>query len=85
MTLQEQFADAQVRVKTLTNRPSNEDLLQLYALYKQATDGDNDTKKPGMFDIKEQFKWKSWSELKGTSKDAAMQKYLDLVNKLLGV
>lgn len=85
MTLQEQFADAQVRVKTLTTRPSNEDLLQLYALYKQATAGDNDTKKPGMFDIKEQFKWKAWTELKGTSKDAAMQKYLDLVNKLLGV
>lgn len=85
MTLQEQFADAQVRVKTLTTRPSNEDLLQLYALYKQATEGDNDTKKPGMFDIKEQFKWKTWTELKGISKDAAMQKYLDLVNKLLGV
>ena len=85
MTLLEQFADAQVRVKTLTSRPSNEDLLQLYALYKQATDGDNDSKKPGMFDIKEQFKWKTWTELKGTSKDSAMQKYLDLVNKLLGV
>jgi acyl-CoA-binding protein len=54
-------------------------------LYKQATEGDNETKKPGMFDIKEQFKWKTWSELKGISKDAAMQKYLDLVNKLLGV
>jgi len=84
MTLQEQFADAQARVKTLTTRPSNEDLLQLYALFKQATEGDNNTKKPGMFDIKEQFKWNTWNDLKGISKEAAMQKYLDLVNKLLG-
>ncbi|MCO5231989.1 MAG: acyl-CoA-binding protein [Chitinophagales bacterium] len=85
MSLKEQFADAQVRVRTLTTRPSNEDLLQLYALFKQATEGDNNTKKPGMFDIKEQFKWKTWSELKGTSSDGAMQQYIDLVNKLLGV
>lgn len=83
MTLQEQFADAQVRVKTLTYRPSNEDLLMLYALYKQATDGDNNTKKPGMFDIKEQYKWKTWTDLKGTSADSARQKYIELVNKLL--
>lgn len=85
MTLEEKFEDAQVRVRTLTVRPSNEDLLMLYALFKQAKDGDNDTKKPGMFDIKEQYKWKTWKELAGTSSDGAMQKYIDLVDKLLGV
>jgi acyl-CoA-binding protein len=82
MTLQEQFAAAQVKVKTLTTRPSNEALLKLYALFKQATDGDNTTKKPGMFDIKEQFKWTAWSEVKGMSKDTAMQQYIDLVESL---
>jgi len=83
-TLQEQFEQAQKDVKTLTSRPSNEDLLSLYGLFKQATDGDNDTKKPGMFDIKGQFKWEAWNSLKGKSADEAMQGYLDLVHKLLG-
>jgi acyl-CoA-binding protein len=82
MSLQEQFVAAQAKVKTLTKRPSNEDLLKLYALFKQATDGDNDTKKPGMFDIKEQFKWTAWNDVKGTSKEAAQQKYIDLVESL---
>ncbi len=82
MTLQEQFVAAQAKVKTLTTRPSNETLLKLYGLFKQATDGDNNTKKPGMFDIKEQFKWTAWSDLKGTSKDSAMQQYIDLVESL---
>ena len=82
MSLQEQFVAAQAKVKTLTKRPSNEDLLKLYALFKQATDGDNDTKKPGMFDIKEQFKWTAWNDVKGISKDDAQQKYIDLVESL---
>lgn len=82
MSLLDQFTSAQAKVKTLTSRPSNEDLLKLYALFKQATDGDNATKKPGMFDIKEQFKWNAWNDLKGTGKDAAMQQYIDLVESL---
>lgn len=83
-TLQEQFEQAQKDVKTLTSRPSNEDLLSLYGLFKQATDGDNDTKKPGMFDIKGQFKWEAWNTLKGKSPEEAMQNYINLVHKLLG-
>ena len=79
MTLQEKFDAAQLKVKTLTTRPSNDALLKLYGLYKQGTDGDNNTKKPGMFDIKEQFKWTAWNELKGLDKDAAKQQYVDLV------
>ena len=83
MTLQEQFKDAQERVRTLTKRPSNEELLQLYALFKQATEGDNDTKKPGMFDMKGQFKWKTWKDLAGTSSDDAINQYIQLVDNLL--
>jgi diazepam-binding inhibitor (GABA receptor modulator, acyl-CoA-binding protein) len=82
MTLQEKFDAAQAKVKTLTSRPSNDVLLKLYGLYKQGSEGDNTTKKPGMFDIKEQFKWTAWSELKGTDKEAAKQKYIDLVESL---
>jgi diazepam-binding inhibitor (GABA receptor modulator, acyl-CoA-binding protein) len=82
MALQEQFEAALVKVKTLTTRPSNETLLKLYALYKQGSEGDNNTKKPGMFDIKEQFKWTAWNDLKGLDKDAAKQQYIDLVESL---
>lgn len=82
MALQEQFEAALVKVKTLTTRPSNETLLKLYALYKQGSEGDNNTKKPGMFDIKEQFKWTAWNDLKGLDKAAAKQQYIDLVESL---
>jgi len=83
MSIDNQFAQAQVDVKTLTKRPTDAQLLDLYALFKQATDGDNDTKKPGMFDIKGQFKWNAWKNKAGMSKDAAKQKYIDLVSELL--
>ena len=84
MELTEQFSAAQESVKTLTERPSNEELLDLYALFKQATEGDNTSKKPGMFDMKGQFKWKQWKAKEGMSADAAMQAYVDLVEGLLG-
>lgn len=83
MSIQQQFADAQEKVKTLTQRPSNEELLDLYALFKQATDGDNNTSKPGMFDMKGQFKWKAWKDKSGMNKDDAMQSYINLVDKML--
>jgi diazepam-binding inhibitor (GABA receptor modulating acyl-CoA-binding protein) len=84
MTVLEQFQDAQEKIKTLTQRPSNEEFLDLYAYFKQATLGDNNDKKPGMFDLKGQFKWKQWKDKEGLSKEEAMQKYVDLVNALLG-
>lgn len=83
MTLQEQFSQAQIDVKTLTKRPSDAELLDLYAFFKQATDGDNTTSKPGMFDIKGQFKWNAWKDKAGLSAADAMQKYIDLVKTLL--
>lgn len=83
MSLDNQFEQAQLDVKTLTKRPSDTQLLDLYAFFKQATDGDNKTSKPGMFDIKGQFKWNAWKDKAGLSKDEAKQKYIDLVNELL--
>ncbi len=84
MTITEQFQDAQERVKTLTQRPTNEEFLDLYAFFKQATLGDNTTKKPGMFDMKGQFKWKQWKSKEGQSKEEAMENYVKLVDTLLG-
>ena len=76
--------EAAERLKSLTERPSNEEFLNLYGLYKQATVGDNKTSKPGMFDMKGQFKWKAWKDKSGISKDAAAEEYVALVDELLG-
>ena len=83
MNLDQQFEQAQADTKTLTKRPSDTQLLDLYAYFKQATEGDNDTSKPGMFDIKGKFKWEAWKAKAGLSKDDAQQKYVDIVNGLL--
>ncbi len=84
MTLPEQFADAQTRVKSLTQAPSTTELLELYALYKQGTSGDVDGKRPGMLDLKGRAKWDAWAGKKGQSREQAMQAYVALVDRLVG-
>lgn len=76
------FEAAVAQSKTLTERPSNATLLKLYALYKQATVGDNTEKKPGFSDMVGRAKWDAWTGLKGTSSDSAMQAYVDLIESL---
>ena len=83
MELQELFQQAAANSKTLSAKPDNETLLQLYSLYKQGTEGDNTGDAPSNpFDFVAKAKHMAWEELKGTSKEAAMQQYIDLVNKL---
>jgi diazepam-binding inhibitor (GABA receptor modulator, acyl-CoA-binding protein) len=82
MSLKDQFADAQVRVKKLPKSPGNDGLLKLYSLYKQATTGDCSGKRPGMMDFAGRAKWDTWNGLKGKSADDAMQEYIDFVNSL---
>ena len=82
MQLQEQFEAAVLRSKELTKRPSNEELLQLYALYKQGSEGDVNGERPGGFDFKAIAKYNAWAELKGKNKETAMQEYIALVDKL---
>ena len=77
------FQKAADGVKNLTQRPSNEELLDLYALYKQATVGDCNTDRPGMLDMKGRAKWDKWNELKGMSKEDAEKKYVELANGLI--
>ena len=84
MSLTEKFEDAQKRVNALKSRPGNDQLLELYALYKQATAGDVDGKRPGMLDLKGRAKFDAWTGRKGTSKDAAMEAYVALVDRLAG-
>jgi diazepam-binding inhibitor (GABA receptor modulator, acyl-CoA-binding protein) len=80
--MKEEFEKAVARSKELTKRPSNEELLQLYALYKQATEGDVSGDRPGGFDFKAIAKFDAWEELKGKSQDQAMQEYIKLVSSL---
>ena len=76
------FEKAAADSKNLTARPDNDTLLQLYALYKQATSGDAGGKRPGMMDFVGRAKYDAWAEIQGMSTDDAMQKYVDLVNSL---
>ena len=82
--LDEQFAKAQVDVKALTTKPSNDDLLELYASFKQATAGEAaNAKKPGRFDLVGKAKYDAWSNLTGVSADDAKQRYVAKVQRLL--
>jgi len=83
MALAEDFQSAVERSKQLTKRPSNEELLDLYALFKQATDGDVSGDRPGGFDFKAIAKYDAWAGKKGKSKDDAMKEYIALVGKLV--
>ena len=85
MDLKEQFEKAALDSKQLAQKPSNETLLQLYSLYKQGTNGDVSGEAPtNPFDFVNKAKYDAWADLKGTSAEAAMQQYVDLVNKLKG-
>jgi diazepam-binding inhibitor (GABA receptor modulator, acyl-CoA-binding protein) len=76
------FEDAKARVEKLKTRPSNEELLELYGLYKQATEGDVSGSRPGILDLKGRAKYDAWSRRKGLSGEQAMKKYVALVGKL---
>ena len=78
------FETAVADSKKLPERPSNDVLLQLYALYKQATDGDVEGKRPGFTDMVGRAKYDAWAAIKGTGTDDAMKRYVDLIASLKG-
>lgn len=82
MSQSEDFAAAQQRVKSLSQTPSNEELLQLYALFKQGTVGDVSGKRPGMLDVKGRAKYDAWAKVKGLSTADAQGRYVSLVEEL---
>ncbi|XP_026282960.1 acyl-CoA-binding protein homolog [Frankliniella occidentalis] len=83
MSLDERFNEAADKVKSLTQRPSNDELLELYALFKQGSVGDNNTDKPGMLDLKGKAKWEAWNGKKGMAQDAAKEAYIAKVAELV--
>ncbi len=76
------FEKAVADSKQLPEKPDNATLLQLYALYKQASASDVEGKRPGFSDMVGRAKWDAWNEIKGKSADEAMQEYVDLVESL---
>ena len=80
--MQAKFEAAVANSKKLTERPDNATLLKIYALYKQASAGDNAEKKPGFGDMVGRAKWDAWNGFKGTSSQDAMQRYFDLIESL---
>ncbi len=80
--LKVRFEQAVSESKQLPEKPDNMTLLKIYALYKQASAGDVDGKRPGFTDMVGRAKWDAWNGLKGTSTDDAMQDYIDLIESL---
>ena len=80
--LQQAFAQAAAEAQTLPRRPDNPTLLRLYALYKQATEGDNAAPKPSFSDLVARAKWDAWTRLAGTDADSARRDYIALVAEL---
>ena len=84
MTTQQDFEAAAQQAQQLPAKPANTVLLQLYALYKQGTEGDATGPRPGGFDFKAIAKYDAWHQLAGLSKDAARHQYVELVAELAG-
>ncbi|HYO94408.1 MAG TPA: acyl-CoA-binding protein [Polyangiaceae bacterium] len=84
MALEDDFKTAQNEAQSFTARPSTTELLELYSLFKQATLGDAQGTRPGIFDLKGRAKYDAWSARRGTSKEAAMARYVALVAELGG-
>ena len=80
--LKADFDKAVADSKSLPEKPDNMTLLQIYALYKQATAGDVEGKRPGFTDMVGRAKWDAWNGVKGKSADDAMQEYVDLIESL---
>ena len=70
--------------KTLAERPDNQTLLRIYGLFKQASEGDATGKRPGFTDFVGRAKFDAWATLQGTSSEAAMQAYVELITRLKG-
>jgi acyl-CoA-binding protein len=82
--LQKSFEQAAKDIQSLAERPDNDTLLRLYALFKQGSEGDVSGAKPGFFDFVGTAKYEAWAKLKGTAQDDAKRKYVDMVKKLAG-
>jgi len=80
--LQARFEAAAQTVKDLKKDPGNDAKLSLYALYKQAAEGDVQGKRPGFSDLVGRAKYDAWARVKGLTQEEAMQQYIDAAEAL---
>lgn len=83
MSIEDDFKKASEDIQTLPKKPDNKTLLQLYSLYKQATEGDVTGDKPGAFDLVNRKKYEAWQKLQGIQKEQAQKAYIELVKRLM--
>ncbi|XP_029306519.1 acyl-CoA-binding domain-containing protein 7 [Cottoperca gobio] len=83
MSSQAEFEKLAEDVKKVKTRPTDEELLELYGLYKQAMVGEINTDRPGMMDFKGKAKWDAWNSRKGMSKEDAMSAYITLAKEIV--
>ncbi|XP_039296506.1 putative acyl-CoA-binding protein [Nilaparvata lugens] len=83
MTEVQTFDEAVTRVRDLTQKPNDDELLELYGLFKQATEGDNTTDRPGIMNLKGRYKWDAWTARKGLSNEEAKNEYVAKVKHLM--
>jgi acyl-CoA-binding protein len=81
--LRHEFEQAAENIQRLGQRPDNDTLLKLYALYKQGSEGDVHSNQPGFFDFVGTAKYEAWAQLRGLPEEEAMQRYIELVHQLL--
>lgn len=81
-TMKSKFDKAVAESKQLPERPDNATLLKIYALFKQATEGDATGKRPGFTDLVGRAKWDAWKAVEGKSADDAMKAYVELIESL---
>lgn len=82
--IEDRFMKAAADAQDLPERPDNDTLLKLYALYKQGSEGDVSGEKPGFFDFVGVAKYEAWEKVQGMPREEAMQKYVDLIESLKG-
>lgn len=84
LNLEQQFQDSTAFIKTKETLTSNEDLLVLYGLYKQATQGDCNIPQPWSTQVEARARWDAWYKNSGMNQHVAMEKYIEKVNELMG-
>merc|ERR1712243_292942 len=85
MSLDERFNKAAEDLKNMTVRPTDEELKEIYALYKQGTVGDVNTDRPGMMDFKGKAKWDAWKSKSGMTQEAAKEAYVAKVTEVIAM
>ncbi len=80
--LEVRFTQAVAEVRALRRAPDKIAKLRLYGLYKQATQGDCHSVRPGMDDPEGRFKYDAWKALRGTPPEQAKADYIAFVEDL---